>query len=166
MNENGLRYPWDSVREQRFKLHAKRTYIFYVEEGADVSILAAASGDLEIYRTFSPRRRVAHVALLRRPATDVVLGVPVRLARLVRARPEARLLDLARPLAFEAGAVGVHAADCVHDVALVAVVRVPEGVRRDGAGNGGDGEDDQREPDWGHHGEGVEVSFDETRGTC
>ena len=150
-------------------LKARQTYIFGVKEVSDVCVLATAFWDLEVCRTFSSRRGVAHVALLRRPATDVVLGVPVRLAGLVRARPEACFLDLARPLAFEAGAVGVHAADRVHDVALVAVVRVPQGVRRGGARDGGEGDEDHREHHGRHHGEGVAPApstrhVDRTRG--
>ena len=145
----------------------RSTHVFDVEERSDVVLPAAASRDLEVGRTFPPRRGVAHVALLRRAAADVVLRVPVRLAGLVRARPETGLLDLARPLALEAGAVGVHAADRVHDVALVAVVGVPQGVRRDGAGNGGEGEEEHRVHDGGHHGEGGRgtSSFDESRGS-
>ena len=135
-------------------IKAKQTHIFNIKESSDVRILAAAFRDLEVFGTFSSRRGVAHVTLLRRPATDVVLRVPVRLAGLVVSRPEARFFDLARPLAFEAGAVGVHAADRVHDVALIAIVRVPQGVRCDGARHGGKGDKEHREHHGGHHGHG------------
>ena len=144
-------------------LKARQTYIFGVKEVSDVCVLATAFWDLEVCRTFSSRRGVAHFTLLRRPATNIVLGVPVRLAGFVLARPEACFFDLARPLAFEAGAVGVHAADRVHNIALVAVVGVPQSVRCDGAGDIGKGDGkDQRGHHGGHHGEGV-VSDRSTR---
>merc|ERR1719305_985532 len=103
----------DGVQARSIAAH--EVIVFNFEERPDIVLPAAPSRDLEVGRAFPPRRGVAYVALLRRAAADVVLRVPVRLAGLVRARPEAGLLDLARPLALEAGAVGVHAADRVHD---------------------------------------------------